>query len=311
MILIAGIPSEQPVALAVEAAEELGIGYVLFDQRDNAASDLRLTFDPTAGWQGVLDLPTGRVDLASLTGVYARLMDDRFLPAVRDLPAEAPERLRCARFHRLFNEWLDVAAIRVVNRPRAMMSNCSKTYQATLIRRAGFRVPDTLVSNDPDAVIGFASGCAADGDGVIYKSISGARSIVQTFSDADHARLHRVRWCPTQFQRQVKGYDVRVHVVGDAVFAARIVSDATDYRYAARQSGTDAEVSAADLPHDLSRACIKLSAALELPFTGIDLRIDDDGGVVCFEANPCPAYSYYQTRTGTPIAAALVRWLAR
>ncbi len=50
---------------------------------------------------------------------------------------------------------------------------------------------------------------------------------------------------------------------------------------------------------------------LNLPFTGIDLRIDAQGQAVCFEANPCPAYSYYESHTGVPISQALVRWLAQ
>jgi glutathione synthase/RimK-type ligase-like ATP-grasp enzyme len=191
-----------------------------------------------------------------------------------------------------------------------MLSNMSKTFQAGLIRRFGFGIPETIVTNDPDQVIAFVEQCAAEGDEVVYKSVSGTRSIVQTFGEQDRARLSRVRWCPTQFQRRVRGTDIRVHVVGSQIFATRIESTATDYRYSLRQSGEDAVLTETRLPQAVSTACFALSAALDLPFVGIDLRVTPDNEFVCFEANPSPAYSYYEGMTGAPIAQALVHWLA-
>ena len=61
-------------------------------------------------------------------------------------------------------------------------------------------------------------------------------------------------------------------------------------------------------PH-LEAACIALSKALGLAFTGIGLRITPDGEVYCFEVNPSPAYSYYEANTGQPISTALARYL--
>ena len=310
MILIAGIPSEPPVARAIEAAEERGIGHVVFDQRLHQASDVALSLEPSTGWRGRLACPAGEIDLASLSGVYVRLMDERFLPDVATTPSDLQERTRSAGFHAVFHEWLNLAPIRVANRPRAMLSNVSKTYQATIIRRLGFAIPETVVTNDPDKALAFVADCRAEGDEVIYKSVSGVRSIVQTFSRADRERIGRIRWCPTQFQRKVRGSDVRVHVIGSQTYATLIESAATDYRYAQGQSGSDAILKSIDLPAALAKACVDLALVLDLPFAGIDLRLTKADEVVCFEVNPSPAYSYYESRTGAPIADALVRWLA-
>lgn len=309
MILIAGIPDEPPVAMAIEAAEQCGIGHVLLDQRDHASARLAMALDPLAGWRARLILPDAEIELDRLSGAYLRLMDERFLPDVRDLADHAPARQLAIRFHRMLLEWCNIAAVRIANRPRAMLSNGSKTFQADLIRRCGFAIPETLVTNDPDEALAFVAHCAAEGDEVIYKSISGARSIVQTFSPEDRERLHRIRWCPTQFQRKVRGTDMRVHVIGQSCFAARITSEATDYRYARRQTGEDAELAACEPEPGLANGCIRLAATLGLAFAGIDLRMTPEGETVCFEVNPSPAYSYYQSRTGAPIAEALVRWL--
>lgn len=309
MILICGIPTEQPVALAIDAAETLGVAHLVFDQREHQRAELVLSTALGTGLSGRFVWRDQELDLATLTGVYVRLMDDRFLPDIADTSGDHPARRRSREFHDRLHAWLNVAPCRVASRPGAMLSNMSKTYQASIIRRHGFEIPETLVTTDPAAVRAFAASCAADGDGVIYKSVSGTRSIVQPLGADDLDRLDRIRWCPTQFQRQVAGIDIRVHVVGSRVFAAEIRSDATDYRYSGRQTGKDAELAPVQLPDAVAARCVRLAHALELPFSGIDLRLTPAGGYVCFEVNPSPAYSYYETWTGLPIARALVSWL--
>jgi hypothetical protein len=310
MILICGVPTEAPAALAIAAAEELGVAHAVFDQRQHAEAELALRAEPQTGVGGRLAWPSGSVDLAEVSGVYVRLADDRFLPDLTALPEDAPERLRAGIFHERLYSWLNIAPGRVASRPRAMLSNMSKTYQADVIRRFGFEIPETVVTNDPAEALAFVAHCGEVGDEVIYKSVSGARSIVQTFRPEDAARLSHIRWCPTQFQRRIAGVDIRVHVVGLQTFATEIASAAVDYRYAERQTGEDAELSATELPPALRQACVRLAHAMDLPFAGIDLRRMPSGAYACFEVNPCPAFSYYESRTGAPIARALVSWLA-
>jgi len=142
----------------------------------------------------------------------------------------------------------------------------------------------------------------------VFKSTSGVRSIVQRLDAAGAARLGRVRHLPTQFQELVDGVDVRVHVVGDRVFACEIRSEAADYRYASRD-GLAAELTPAVLNPELAARSIDLAKRLQLRFAGIDLRRRDDGTYVCFEVNPMPAYSYFENQTGLEISAALAAML--
>src|SRR5690606_10548007 len=139
--------------------------------------------------------------------------------------------------------------------------------------------------------------------------ISGVRSIVTEMSEPDWDRIDDIRACPVQFQAYVPGYDVRVHTIGDEVFATRIDSPGTDYRYAGHdEGGTNLEP--IEISTDLSERCINLARELNLPFAGIDLRITPEGDTVCFEVNPSPANSYYEGHTGQPISLALARYLA-
>ena len=308
MILIAGIPSEAPVRLAIEAAEEAAIDHVVLNQRQLHLSQFTLDLGHTAV-SGELEAAGRRIALDEIDGVYARIMDLASLPEFR------PRRLRsydprmaferAATFQAAFLDWLELAPCRVVSRPSDMASNNSKPYQAGLLELCGFAVPPTLVTNDPDAVRAFA----AEHGRVVYKSISGARSIVQELDGRALARLDRVRALPTQFQAHVPGVDVRVHVAGPDVHATEIRSSAVDYRYAAR-TGAGADLQPHALPAEVERRCAAAAEALRLPLCGFDLRRTPAGEYVCFEANPMPAYSYYQLAGGQPIAASLVRYLA-
>lgn len=304
MILLCGIPSEPPLAAVSERLDELRVPHVLFNQREAATA--RLAWCAQAGQiEGHLALDGRGYRLSSFTGVYSRLMDDRLLPELDNEPPDSPRRLASRRLHEALVGWIDLAPGRVVNRFRCMGSNGSKPYQALLIRRHGFRVPETLVTNDPDTARAF---CARHGR-VIYKSISGVRSIVTEVGAADLARLEAIRACPVQFQAHVAGFDVRVHTIGDEAFGTRIDSPGTDYRYAGHgEEGTRLEPYV--LPDRLAVQCRALADDLGLAFAGIDLRITPDGDVYCFEVNPSPAYSYYEAHAGQPIAQAVARYLA-
>lgn len=303
MILVCGIPTEPPVARVLDQLAGLGAATVVFNQRESDTCRLAwaVAGGRVSGWLGV----GGRCyDLEAFSGVYARLMDDRLLPELDDEPPDSPRRRRCRRLHDQLVSWMDVTPARVVNRVRTMGSNGSKPYQAQLIARHGFLVPVTLISNDAGAVRDF---CARH-ERVLFKSISGVRSIVTEMSPDRLDRLDLIHACPVQFQAYVPGFDVRVHTIGDDVFATRIDSPGTDYRYASHD-GQGAQLVPYDLGDDLARRCCRLSAALGLDFAGIDLRITPDGRVFCFEVNPSPAYSYYEAHTDQPIALAVARYL--
>lgn len=305
MILLFGIPSEGSQARLVAALEELGIEHRFVNQRRVRSSSIRLHHDG-AGIGGVLEHDGWRVALEDVTGIYLRFMDDRLLPELAGEPDGSPARRASRAFHDIVGQWAEVSDARVVNRYAAMSSNFSKPYQAQLLLEHGFAVPETLVTNDPELVRAFV----AEHDRVIYKSISSERSIVQTVDARDLDRLDAIRWCPVQFQAFVPGTDVRVHTVGGEVFATAISSDATDYRYAQRQTGEAATMRACELEPQVAARCTALADGLGLDLAGIDLRLMPDGEACCFEVNPSPVYSYYEAHTGQPIAAAIARHLA-
>ena len=305
MILLCGIPTESPLALVREALDDMRAPYVFLNQRQFSVMKAVLEISDGQA-SGKLQVNGDSYALEDFTAIFSRMMDYRLLPELKNKPDNSPEHLFCHNLLDTLTRWAEIAPARVVNRVAAMGSNFSKPFQAQLISQYGFEVPETLITNDPELVREFR----ARHQKIIYKSISGIRSIVQTFSDDDLERLENIRWCPTQFQAFVEGTNVRVHTVGNKVFPIAISTDATDYRYAQRQSGNHAELREVELSDELAEMCVNLAEGLGLAFAGIDLKITPDHRVYCFEVNPSPAFSYYEANTGQPIARAVAGYLA-
>jgi ribosomal protein S6-L-glutamate ligase RimK-like protein len=293
MILMYGRLDDPPFSSTVEALQLAGAEYVLLDQTTLDREELCIEVGPAAV-RGTLVVAGQQVPLDSLHSVYAR-------------PLELPARRRdsgAALLHEQLLEWLDVAPTLVVNRPRAMQANASKPLQIQLIADAGFLVPETLVTSDADDARAFWRQHGR----IVYKSVSGVRSIVKEMDDGAAARLGRLSALPVQFQQFVPGVDVRVHVVGNRTFAAAIVGSGVDYRYSSRDGGA-VTMTAMELPRDVAQRCITLSQQMDLPLSGIDLRRRPDGAYVCFEVNPMPAYTYFEAHADLPISSALAELL--
>jgi RimK-like ATP-grasp domain len=203
--------------------------------------------------------------------------------------------------------WLNNLPCRVANRPSAAMSNRSKPFQALQIRNCGFAIPETLVTNDPQAVRQFYK--ELDGK-VIVKSISGVRSIVRVVSSQHLERLPLLRNGPSQFQAFIAGDDIRVHVVGDQCFATRIRCASVDYRFA-WQEGISLKMEPAILSSEITSQCLRLTAKFGLTLAGIDLKESAAGEYYCFEVNAAPVFPYYESLTHQPVSRALGEFLHR
>jgi glutathione synthase/RimK-type ligase-like ATP-grasp enzyme len=300
MILVCGGLADSVTELVCARLAHCGYPYRLLDLGAYPAG-----FQVKWHWQGsgpagYIAGPGWQLDLDELTGAYNRFLgpEGRVPP-----PNIAPEIVPS-----MYSEYdtglmalLDDLPCAVVNRLGGGMSNNSKPYQALLLHQCGMKTPPTLVTNDPEAARRFYEECEGE---IIYKSLSGIRSIVRRLQPEHLSRLSLLRHGPAQFQSFIPGVNVRVHTVGDQLFATRVHSEAVDYRYAGRD-GHNVEMEPTTLPLAVAESCLSIARELDLLLTGIDLKETPDGDYYCFEVNPCPGFLYYEKYTGQPISTAL------
>ncbi len=145
-------------------------------------------------------------------------------------------------------------------------------------------------------------------DAQIVKSISGIRSqVVATSHGALRLDTRKLLAHPVQVQPRLVGDNIRVHVIGDSVFACTVAADTIDYRY-----GSELTIKPIELPPEVKRWCIEKTCLERLRLSGIDLLRDRDGKYFCFEINPMPGYDYFERHAfpdTRPISKALAREL--
>ena len=229
MILLWGALTDTPLRMVHDQLCAQHARVLLLDHRSVLDTELDLSID--AGLHGRIRIAGEEWNLDEVTAAYVRPPDPRSEPAVRQAGEGSLVWQHALALDDALNGWLELTDALVVHRGSAMAANNCKPLQAMQIRSFGFETPDTLIATDADAVQAFW----AEHGAVIYKSISGVRSIVARLTEAHMQRMDDLGWCPTQFQQYVPGVDYRVHVVGEEVFACRIECEADDYRYASRQ----------------------------------------------------------------------------
>lgn len=306
MILVCGGLADTVTELVCARLDERGYPYRFLDLGRYPAG-YQLSWHWHAGHpEGTIATDDWRLELADVTAVYVRYLgaEGRVRPEGLTDEAAAAIFVECDAGLAALLEHLPGM---VVNRLAGGISNHSKPLQALIVRQCGLLTPPTLVTTDPDMALDFFG----EWDGlIIYKSVSGIRSIVRRVEERQLARLPFLRHGPAQFQALIRGDDVRVHTIGEQVIATRIRSEAIDYRYG-RREGHAVEMEPADLPAGVEAACRRLASELDLLLAGIDLKVTPDGEYYCFEVNPSPGFLFYEQSTGQPISTALADLLHR
>jgi hypothetical protein len=183
-----------------------------------------------------------------------------------------------------------------------------KPFQLACAAECGLTVPETIVSNDPHAVRAFTERVKR----TVVKTVAAwdyDLRETRLLEPDDLTRLDSVRFAPDMFQEFVEGtYDLRVTVVGSAVFAAAVAfrndRSAVDGRF------EFAPLTPVELEEELAHRLLRLHAMLGLVYGAYDLRRTAAGDAVFFEVNPEGQFLFVEIQTGQPIARAVASVLA-
>jgi len=295
LILLWGLETDPPLVEVRDQLELVGVPVFFADQGRVQETEIEISSSGTV--EGDLRIGDNSIDLADVTAMYVRAYESVRLPDIAAAGQGSAAWHHAEQVDDILASWSEITPALVVNRFSASAANGSKPYQLRQIHRLGWSIPETLITTDADEARAF---WRRHRD-VIYKSVSAVRSRVCRLTP-DHAhRFGDLAWCPTQFQRYIKGLDYRVHVVGEKIFASEVHCSADDYRYSADAP----QIRACGLPAEIEHRCKATAAAMNLSIAGLDLRRTPEGDWFCFEVNPSPAFSFYEQHTGQPIGQAL------
>ncbi|MFE7800880.1 hypothetical protein [Nocardia sp. NPDC057440] len=192
-----------------------------------------------------------------------------------------------------------------VNDPGADRTATRKIVQLQTAQRAGFVIPETLITNDPDEARSFVESRSG---AVVYKRTgTGRAEFAETriITRADFGKLAGIRSAPTTFQDYVQAEcDLRVVWVDGVEWTVRIDSQAGVGRVDSRLD-TTVDFSRASLPASVSKSLATLMGALGLSFGVLDLRLGVDGEYYFLEVNPQGQFAYLEIKTGLPMFRSL------
>ncbi len=302
MILLYGLGHETPIQMIGNSLEELNQDFFTVNINSLENTDIHLEYNGDL-LLGEVSVGNKSYSIKDISGIYNRSVDLSLFPEFQHVDVGDNSKIILKAKSELFNNLLEWKGIRVLNPNRPMVSNSSKLYQMMIIQKCGFLIPNSIITNKIEKLNAFRRNFQQ----VIFKSASGVRSIVKKLDDSYD--MQNILNCPTLFQKCLEGSNIRVHVVGDDVFATEIVSDGIDYRYSNREN-FKTDLREIKLDSDIQKKCIKLSQILQLPLAGIDLFKSKDNRWYCFEVNPSPGFSYYENHTDQPISMSIAKYLA-
>ncbi|WP_067701303.1 hypothetical protein [Nocardia jejuensis] len=192
-----------------------------------------------------------------------------------------------------------------VNDPGADRTAGRKIVQLETAYRAGFSVPETLITNDAEEARSFIESRPGP---VVFKRIGtvrGAFTETRLVTAADLDRLGTIRNSPTVFQDYIHAEcDLRVVWVDGIEWTVRIDSQSGVGRVDSRLD-TAVAFTPDRLPASVSKSMTTLMGALGLAFGVVDLRVGRDGEFHFLEVNPQGQFAYLEIKTGMPIFESL------
>jgi glutathione synthase/RimK-type ligase-like ATP-grasp enzyme len=194
-----------------------------------------------------------------------------------------------------------------VNRPDVDAVAELKPFQLRMAKRLGFRVPRTLLTNDPQEVSALLDRADCP---IVYKALTGGvihypggfpnGLFTVVVGDELRANIDRVRHTICVFQEYIeKAYEVRLTVIGNTFFPVTIDSQSmttttVDWRGEDMLPYGDYR----PLPEPVVKQVEAMLAELDLVYAAVDLIVTPDGEYVFLEINPGGQFMWMQHDIG-------------
>ncbi len=205
----------------------------------------------------------------------------------------------------LFGIFLSSFQGRWISDPIATERAGNKLVQLAAAKAFGFRIPTTLVSQDPQTIATFFD----EVDRVILKPVFGTPHelcFTQFLTKAHLANAESLRISPAIYQEFIPGTrHVRLNCFGDRSYAAIIETDDLDWR-----ADLNVPISDWPVPESLHHAIRGLLDKLNLEMGVVDVKLQPDDQPVFLEINPQGQFLFLEGLTGRKYTEIFAEYLS-
>jgi hypothetical protein len=296
--------------------EQRRIPFIRFDRAD-FTQEMRFvsSFSSQAGdSRCFFTIGDARYSLNSLTSIWYRRPTKTFPLADSYAPAYAQYAQSEAR--KGFDGVLRGLPCLWVSHPAHIEAADWKPLQLRAAQNLGFPIPETVITNDVQAVKEFFTACNGN---IVYKSLSSG-----ALFNGDGSRSHVIFTTPVTwemidasigvtanlFQEFIapKEGALRINVIGQHVFATRISAHSEEAYVDWRQDYDALTYTAYQLPPRVEDLCLKLVRHFHLVFSTIDLIVRD-GKYFFLDLNANGQWLWIEQETGQPLTEAFIQLL--
>ncbi|MGH4017251.1 MAG: ATP-grasp ribosomal peptide maturase [Pseudonocardiaceae bacterium] len=257
-------------------------------------------------WSGQLWTAQRCLDLIGVSGVYYRRPTNfEFHPDLSENErrwASIQARMGFGGLLATLEPWL--------NHPHRIGYAEYKPVQLRAAVACGLKVPRTLVTNDPETARAFVT----DVGSAVYKPFSGSgvydddgfRQVFCTAVAPEQCNNPNVARTMHLFQEVApKDYEIRLTVVDDQFFAARIDGNSPAAQADWRSDYDALSYQVVETPEHVEIGVGALLDKLGLRFGALDFVVAPDGEWWFLECNPNGQWAWIEDETGMPISATL------
>lgn len=196
----------------------------------------------------------------------------------------------------------------ILNDPYAQTRAGRKPFQLSVAHGLGLNIPETIISNDPQAIRTFWEG---RGRNCIFKTLTpmeGRALETRRLTAADFEEIDKVRHAPIIVQEIVQGLDIRINVIGNEIFGAEAAPTTEEAELDCRiDPKVKWEKHAID--EALQRDLRTFVRRMGLHYGSIDMRQTPEGRYIFFEINPSGQFLFIEIDTGHPLSNAMAAML--
>ena len=197
-----------------------------------------------------------------------------------------------------------------LNHPMFTYQAENKIYQLDVANSVGLKTPETVITNDSSNLVDDRVYVVKALDTPLFYEAGQEMFTYTTVATGAEIKASSLKNAPVIIQEYLeKKVDLRVTVVGNEIFPAKITKDGQgifgDWRKTRKE---ELQYNRTSIPYDVEEKILCLMKKLNISFGGVDLILNN-GEYYFIEVNPTGEWGWIEAAVGYDIHGTIVNWM--